>query len=161
MENKLKQKQIEELMKDMCADYPCNRICDRYCGMYDYAERAINAGYSKIHENVVVLTREEYEKLKDEKADNILANVDKVFKAEFADMKNSVIRRINKDYAKKVRKETVEKFARLVEFHSVSTRDNDGREIFTISALWLKEILTEEFGFKYDEIAKELTGGDK
>lgn len=51
MENKLKQKQIEEMARDMCADYPCNRICDRYCGMYDYAERAINAGYRKIPEN--------------------------------------------------------------------------------------------------------------
>jgi hypothetical protein len=57
------------------------------------------------------------------------------------------------------RKETAEKFARLVEFHSVSTRDEEGREIFTISALGLKEILHEEFGIPYDEIAKEITGG--
>lgn len=54
-----KQKQIEELMKDMCADYPCNRICDQYCGMYDYAERAINAGYRKIPENAVVINKDE------------------------------------------------------------------------------------------------------
>ena len=57
-------KQIEELMKDMCTDYPCNRICDQYCGMYDYAERAINAGYRKIPENAVVVSRAEYNDLK-------------------------------------------------------------------------------------------------
>jgi hypothetical protein len=64
-------------------------------------------------------------------------------------------------YQKEVntRKETAEKFARLVEFHSVSTRDEEGREIFTISALGLKEILHEEFGIPYDEIAKEITEG--
>ena len=61
--DKQKQKQIEELMKDMCADYPCNRICDQYCGMYDYAERAINAGYRKIPENAVVLETSVYESL--------------------------------------------------------------------------------------------------
>lgn len=44
------------------------------------------------------------------------------------------------------RKETAKRFADLVEFHSVSTRDEDGHETFTISALCLKEILREEFG---------------
>lgn len=38
---------IEELMKNMCESYPCNRICDQYCGMYDYAEKAIKKGYRK------------------------------------------------------------------------------------------------------------------
>ena len=61
---------------------------------------------------------------------------------------------------KQTRKETAEKFARLVEFHSVSTRDENGREIFTISALGLKEILHEEFGIPYNEIAKEFTEGN-
>jgi leucyl-tRNA synthetase len=58
-----------------------------------------------------------------------------------------------------IAKEAAEKFARLVEFHSVSTRDENGREMFTISALGLKEILHEEFGIPYDEIAKEITEG--
>lgn len=60
-----------------------------------------------------------------------------------------------------LRKETAKKFARLVEFHSVSTRDEEGREIFTISALGLKEILHEEFGIPYDEICKEHHGGER
>lgn len=63
-------------------------------------------------------------------------------------------------HKKKTRKETAEKFARLVEFHSVSTKDNDGRESFTISALGLKEILHEEFGIPYNEICKEITEGN-
>lgn len=177
MEQELKQKQIEEMAKVImqpqdCKGYEDNRGCyfgngkgckkckiERHENAQIMADYLYNAGYRKIPENAVVLTREEYEKLKDEKADNILANIDKVFKAEFADMKNSMIKRINKNYAKKVRKETAEKFAKLVEFHSVSTRDEEGREIFTISALGLKEILHEEFGIPYDEIAKEITEG--
>lgn len=63
------------------------------------------------------------------------------------------------DMVKQAVKDTAKKFAALVEFHSVSTRDENGREIFTISALGLKEILHEEFGIPYDEIAKEITQG--
>lgn len=48
-------------------------------------------------------------------------------------------------------KDTAKKFADLVEFHSIA-RMNDGVEYFTISALGLKEILVEEFGFKYSEL---------
>jgi hypothetical protein len=48
-------------------------------------------------------------------------------------------------------KDTAKKFADLVEFHSISHISN-GVENFTISALGLKEILTEEFGFKYSEL---------
>ena len=55
---------VEELMKVMCVDFPCNRVCDQYCGMYDYAERAIKAGYRKIPENAVVLTEEELKELR-------------------------------------------------------------------------------------------------
>ena len=50
-----------------------------------------------------------------------------------------------------VQKDTAKKFADLVEFHSIA-RMNDGVEYFTISALGLKEILVEEFGFKYSEL---------
>lgn len=77
--------------------------------------------------------------------------------AECKEIKNVVDKLYNAGYRKE--SETAEKFARLVEFHSVSTRDNNGREIFTISALCLKEILHEEFGIPYDEIAKEIAEG--
>jgi hypothetical protein len=106
-------------------------------------------GFCKIPENAVVLKREEYneyEKCKDlltQYVNGEIVNED-VFSQQVDDIK-------------KASKETAEKFARLVEFHSVSTRDNDGREIFTISALGLKEILHEEFGIPYDEICKGIT----
>lgn len=54
-------------------------------------------------------------------------------------------------YETNATKDTAKKFADLVEFHSIA-RMNDGVEYFTISALGLKEILTEEFGFKYSEL---------
>ena len=71
-----KQKQIEEMAKvvqrDTCGDRPCEecnyhgkmKILPRYCGVYLIAEKLYNAGYRKIPEGAVVLTREEYEKLK-------------------------------------------------------------------------------------------------
>ena len=133
-----KQKQIEEMEKDIAVRMAMakgiagsmNNGVEGWLSEYLY-----NAGYRKIPEGAVVLTREEY---------------------------GLLVTRPNLHIATDVyitRKETAEKFARLVEFHSVSTRDNDGREIFTISALSLKEILHEEFGIPYDEICKEFTEG--
>lgn len=151
-----KKKQIRDklikVIKKQCIC--CNgNDCDKCC--YDgddcVEERLADAildSNAIIHENAVVLTREEkqeYESLVK------LLIYDKPIKSR--------VYEFIKDIKDQARKETAEKFARLVEFHSVSTRDNDGREMFTISALGLKEILTEEFGFKYDEIAKEFTEG--
>jgi hypothetical protein len=70
-----KQKQIEEMAKlvqqDMCGDIPCEecnyhgkmKILPRYCGTYLIVEKLYRAGYRKIPENAVVLTREEYNEL--------------------------------------------------------------------------------------------------
>lgn len=135
-------------------------------------DKLINAGYRKIPENAVMLTREEYERF--QRIENTIKRISTVSPTE-AEAENKALketigivlaqkRNIWKSYNRlkeecvKTRKETAEKFARLVEFHSVSTRDEEGREIFTISALGLKEILHEEFGIPYDEIAKEITG---
>ena len=132
-----KQKQIEE-MANIIFD---GRYKNDYISPLKGANELYNAGYRKIPENAVVLTREEYDYLiNDCKRWENLA-VEKV------------------DEIITTRKETAEKFARLVEFHSVSTRDEEGIEIFTISALGLKEILHEEFGILYDEICKEITEG--
>ena len=59
-----KQKQIEEMAKDICVecDFP-TCIPSKACDSWGYAENAINAGYRKIPENAVVLTREEYQML--------------------------------------------------------------------------------------------------
>ena len=127
-----KQKQIEEMAK-------CKSCYERFgkCYVKDRANctdwtRAVSQyeqGCRLILENAVVVSRAEYNDLNDYLIKEIVAT----------------------------RKETAEKFARLVEFHSVSTRDENGREIFTISALGLKEILHEEFGIPYNEICKEFT----
>lgn len=53
---------------------------------------------------------------------------------------------------KQSRKETAEKFAKLIEFHSISKRDESGYETFTISNLCMREILREEFGFTNEEL---------
>ena len=128
------------------------------CGKYEYCP---SGRFTVVHEGAVVLTMEDYEKLLDVRTDVILKDIDKVFKEEFEDTKRSMERKIKpicKAIETRTRKETAEKFARLVEFHSVATM-KDGREYFTISALGLKEILHEEFGIPYDEICKEFTEG--
>lgn len=74
-----KQKQIEEMAKETCWQqiYPCgddrpfcfltHEVCkcceDNQCDHYEVCERIYNAGYRKIPENAVVLTREDYERL--------------------------------------------------------------------------------------------------
>ena len=191
----VRSKKIEEMAKvvqrDMCGDRPCEecnyhgkmKILPRYCGVYLIAEKLYNAGYRKIPENAVVLTREELfrdsTQLSKEKQieiihNIILENLDYGYEETATAIYDANYRKIPKlgvilpfDHYdnllktdKQVRKETAEKFARLVEFHSVATM-KDGREYFTISALGLKEILHEEFGIPYDEICKEITDGEK
>ncbi len=67
------QKQIEEMAKILdedCGDcYKCNYYDNEdsggiECIFWLYAERLYNAGYRKIPENAVVLTREEYDEIK-------------------------------------------------------------------------------------------------
>lgn len=174
-EYKVKRKQeIEELE---------SAIYDNYSDDTKFMATALyNAGYRKIPKNAVVLTREEYNELvnlqqthseeltnaiqsyEEGKADlkinydNHIKNLEKIIDRQSKDLNSQANRLIGlKAKLENARKETAEKFARLVEFHSVSTRDNDGVEIFTISALGLKEILHEEFGIPYDEICKEIT----
>ena len=58
-------KQIEEMVHDMCIFYDNGKcgnefICEKPCATWNKAERLHNAGYRKIPENAVVLTREEY-----------------------------------------------------------------------------------------------------
>lgn len=162
-----KQKQIEEIYR--LIDNSCALVnnciecqfgkqdkfdCDKLCA----ATAIINAGYRKIPEGAVVLTMEEYEKLKlfEERVRSGVCFTQKEwfdYCQKDSNERTSLLIKAKKD----TRKETADKFARLVEFHSVSTRDENGREIFTISALGLKEILHEEFGIPYDEICKELT----
>lgn len=147
-----KKKQIEETAKDI--------VRSAGLGVYEKAKYLTDLGYRKIPENAVVIPKEV------SCCDNVEERI-RTFnldgnKVDFTDEQIMAITSIfhyKEMQAKEIRKETAEKFARLVEFHSVSTRDENGREMFTISALGLKEILHEEFGITYDEICKEITGG--
>ena len=128
-----KQKQINELVKIITKEYPNKFAVSHPAKAISVATEILKHYQPKIPENAVVLETSVYESLE--------------------------IKNYRDFISERVRKETAEKFARLVEFHSVATRDESGRELFSISALGLKEILVEEFGFKYDEICKELSEG--
>lgn len=147
-----KKKEIEEMKNDL-DNYGVFFVSDTYL----IAKAVIKSGYRKIPENAVVLTREEYEKLKlfEERVRSGVCFTQKEwfdYCQKDSNERTSLLIKAKKD----TRKETAAKFARLVEFHSVATM-KDGREYFTISALGLKEILHEEFGIPYDEICKEIT----
>ena len=62
MENKLKQKQIEEMAKVYCQNgFKCGENCQTNgCRVYEVCTELYNAGYRKIPEGSVVLTREEH-----------------------------------------------------------------------------------------------------
>ena len=126
-------KQIEELMKNMCTDYPCNRICDKYCGMYDYAERAINEGYRKIPEGAVVLTETEYNDLLSDEVKTIERDIAEYWATEEVatvakELHKEGYRKID-DHAilvlrkakcleQKIRKETAEKLLDEIDYES-------------------------------------------
>jgi hypothetical protein len=157
-----KQKQmIEEMEKDIAVRMAMakgvagsmNNGVEGWLGEY-----LVKMGWIKPTENAVVLTKEE-QMARDYECYNLGYETHKQESQKREDYIKTLEHHIN-DLERALiiaRKETAEKFARLVEFHSVSTRDEEGREIFTISALGLKEILHEEFGIPYDEIAKEFT----
>lgn len=150
-----KQKKIEEIVRFIDIHNEAKKIANLmpsdivgYDGkpksQHLYIEQKMEIAKEIIKQGAVVLTREEYEKLqalKDDYSKGYEAGVDEGW-----------------DNA---RKETAEKFAGLVEFHSVATVDEEGVEQFTISALALKEILREDFGFTNDEICKEIVGGGR
>ena len=167
---------IEEMAKlvqcDMCGDVPCEecnyhgkmKILPRYCGVYLIAEKLYNAGYRKIHEGAVVLTREELfrdsTQLSKEKQieiihNIILENLDYGYEETATAIYDANYRKIPKlgvilpfDHYdnllktdKQVRKETAEKFAeRLKEKLNEWLEDNeddDGKIDFGIAEIEL------------------------
>ena len=154
---------IEEMAKlvqgDMCGDVPCEecnyhgkmKILPRYCGTYLIVEKLYNAGYRKIPEGAVVLTRKDRE--------------------EFNELYRSALQRAEKweklcgIKIKETRKETAEKFAeRLKEKLNEWLEDNedlDGKINFGIAKIELigvksldGEIIAESL---IEEICKEIT----
>ena len=73
---------------------------------------------------------------------------------ELCTMSGLVAKELSRFYQPKeqTKKETAKKLIRLIEFHSISKRDESGYETFTISNLCLREILREEFGFTNEEL---------
>lgn len=133
-----KEKQIEEMARICCeGENTCSecfdlnerllgiRIKDRgeHCQAYNYAEKFYNAGYRKIDENSVVLTREEHQKYCAYKIiePQIRGCLDREIKLEKA---NTELQELNAKYyneakdlrreLKQARKEMVEKFANFI-----------------------------------------------
>lgn len=166
-----KQKQIEEMAKETCWQqiYPCgddrpfcfltHEVCkcckDNQCDHYEVCERIYNAGYRKIPENAVVLTKEEYEKITYEN-EVYLMEARKVCQMEVETRHE--LEKLKRDFdynlvqeRKQIRKETAEKFAkRLKEEAWAFSTDENGN-------IWDYNIMKSSI----DEIAKEIIGEEK
>ena len=104
-----------------------NEYCTLYNRLAELEDKIDDGTLIELHKDNVVLSREEYDKLK------------------YTWITDS-------DAYKKGCKETAEKLIKLIEFHSISRRDKSGYETFTISNLCLKEILREEFSLTDEEL---------
>lgn len=142
-----KQKQIEEMAKDMLeysiGKYPAGesvftetKLREQFYHVFlTYAEYLINKGYCKIHEGVVVLTGEEYNGLV-EKIINLSTKIE-LYQGLLNDMAG-------------VRKETAEKFAEMLK--ADVSEDNELHEA-------LNAYLKRDYFEYIDERRKELTEG--
>ena len=98
---------------------------------YWIAQKLVEHYQPKLSEDSVVLSREEWKQIKN----------------SLYYSKEELEKKLQRE-----RKETAEKFAKLIEFHSISKRDESGYETFTISNLCMREILREQFGFTNEEL---------
>lgn len=103
---------------------------------YPIFERLYKAGYRKIPENAVVLTREEYNRL-------------------FTKARQSEIKTIDLESIVNARKETAEKFREMLtkDRQALDVKDCEKREVCDKAY-----IIPQSF---IDEIAKEITEGEK
>lgn len=143
----MKDKIIEEMAMDIC------NMCRDMYGVCDNKkelcpaikaemEYLYNAGYRKIHENAVVLTREEYEEFQ----------VGKDFNYGVHCGENNMTAYYENIRLPEARKETAEKFAEKV--HKLFNRDIKDSVVYTQEE---KDIL-KDFCKDIDEIAKEFMG---
>ena len=157
-------KQIEEMAKEIsrtlfedcllniggkCEDCECiSKETKEYdCQSWLVAKKLLEKYQPKIPENAVVLTRGDYEKLLDVRADVILKDIDKVFKEEFEDTKRSMEKKIKPIYKAietRTRKETAEKFAeRLKAMAYQSTDWSHGEHPMVVEVDYIDEICDE------------------
>jgi hypothetical protein len=139
-----KQKQIEGIARAMCGNFRkgvkgdnlCGQLalkCDCKCKHIARAENLYNAGYRKIPENAVVLTREQYEK-------------DLAIERELGERK-----------ASRARKETAEKFAGMLKEY-INDRCCEELGDMACDTDYYTIDIPKTFD-KIDEICKELTEG--
>ena len=147
-------KQIEELASLM-AD--CNTTCDecfekfesvttmkikereKHCQVYAYAQRAVEQGYRKIPEGAVVLTKEEYEKLKNKPPFAVIKyDEDKMKKIVKEAAKNTVF-----EFTKKGKDEIRKATAREI----LNAVDNESNG----QAISITNYLREKYGVEVEE----------
>ena len=147
-----KQKQIEEIAKyccnacEMCCDYGdcAEKGKDGYknCGLAkETAEKLYNAGYRKIPENTVVLTREEYETYTFIKRK--WGNQDAIKRSELVDGLYEFAREFSKETAEKISDKVHRKMEPYMQPHTLYSQAE--KELFQV------------FLNKLDEICKEIT----
>ena len=149
----MKDKEIQGMQIRICNACKQHKKCDKeLCTMSELVAKEVSRFYQpKLPEDSVVLSREEYEKLKNESIDKLFAD-DTFFKEEFKANEEYLRKRADRDYIKLVKKqaskETAENFAKRVkelsQEHEVKTLV--GRtKIYYIGNEGLNEIV-REFG---------------
>lgn len=152
-----KEKQIQEIAQIICGrskDDICiidNTSCDSSCCWARNAEAIYNADYRKVSADTLILTENQLKKIIEEEYKKALKSKVVLTTEEYQDL---VVKSMGNFSSAMVKasKETAEKLIKLIEFHSISKRDESGYETFTISNLCLREILREEFGFTNEEL---------
>ena len=103
-----KENQIEEMAKVLCINdnFQCNTCPSmEKCFNYSHAKKLYNAGYQKLPEDTVVLSREEYEELKQSKKDKQLAYFGWEDALNSLKGLNADLKQISKKTAEKIYKE--------------------------------------------------------
>ena len=144
-----KKKQIEEMAKDF--NYQCKTPChqnDCYtrCGTYKVCEMFYNAGYRKINENEIVISKEEYEGLKSQRYIIINKQVksgENVVNLPYYPVPEYEIKHIPSE--EEIRKETAREILDQIKF-LVEERNSGNCDIedLSVDGTILEEILNEQ-----------------
>lgn len=138
--------QIEEIAQDIASN--CPDMVDNACGgkpcYVCLAERLVKDNYRKLPENAVVLTREEYEKLKD--LDESYNHLEKT-KDELLSERNKLALQLAQ-----ARKETAKELFQAIEKSKYVEKFNGlSGAVKMISLSNLKKIMKDKFGVEIKE----------
>lgn len=150
-------KQIEEMAKCMCSSYESEKGCKtcpiNWCYAQECATMAFCNGYRKIPKDSVVLSREEYEKLKNESIDKLFAD-DTFFKEEFKANEEYLRKKANRDYIKLVKKQASKETAEYIlkEFANIKVNGSSIRDyIVAVKVVDKIDKLAEQYGVEIEE----------